>query len=68
MSLGWSAEGYAAFVSLLAGKRVVTLAVERIYMAHAPATDWLIDEVVYRLYGLTEEEIAMVEGRVVVER
>jgi hypothetical protein len=26
-------------------------------------TDWLIDQVVYRLYGLTEEEIAVVEGR-----
>jgi len=24
-------------------------------------TDWLIDQVVYRLYGLTEEEIAVVE-------
>ena len=26
-------------------------------------TDRLIDQVVYRLYGLTEEEIAVVEGR-----
>ena len=26
------------------------------------ATDRLIDQVVYRLYGLTEEEIAVVEG------
>jgi len=26
-------------------------------------TDELIDAVVYRLYGLTEEEIAIVEGR-----
>ena len=26
-------------------------------------TDWLIDQVVYRLYGLTEDEIAVVEGR-----
>jgi hypothetical protein len=26
-------------------------------------TDWLIDQVVYRLYGLTEEEIGVVEGR-----
>jgi hypothetical protein len=25
-------------------------------------TDWLIDRGVYRLYGLTEEEIAVVEG------
>jgi hypothetical protein len=28
------------------------------------ATDRLIDQVVYRLYGLTEDEIAIVEGRV----
>jgi hypothetical protein len=26
-------------------------------------TDKLIDQIVYRLYGLTEEEIAVVEGR-----
>ena len=26
-------------------------------------TDKLIDQVVYRLYGLTEEEIGVVEGR-----
>jgi hypothetical protein len=25
-------------------------------------TDWLIDQVVYQLYGLTEDEIAVVEG------
>ena len=27
-------------------------------------TDRLIDQIVYRLYGLTEEEIAIVEGTV----
>ena len=27
-------------------------------------TDDLIDQIVYKLYGLTEEEIAIVEGRV----
>jgi len=27
-------------------------------------TDWLIDQVVYRLYGLSEEEIEVVEGSV----
>lgn len=26
------------------------------------ATDWQIDMLVYELYGLTEEEIAVVEG------
>jgi len=25
-------------------------------------TDWLIDQVVYRLYGLTKDEIKVVEG------
>ncbi|MEA3310025.1 MAG: hypothetical protein U9Q70_11030, partial [Chloroflexota bacterium] len=71
-SLGWDADCYAAFVGLLAGKRAVTAAVQRVYTVHAPAytalvariaaTDRLIDEVVYRLYGLTAEDIAVVEG------
>jgi hypothetical protein len=26
-------------------------------------TDWLIDQVVYQAYGLTEEEIGVVEGQ-----
>ena len=26
-------------------------------------TDTLIDQIVYKLYGLTDEEIAIVEGR-----
>jgi hypothetical protein len=25
-------------------------------------TDWLIDQIVYKLYGLTDEEIKIVEG------
>ena len=31
-------------------------------LARIAATDWLIDLIVYRLYGLTEEEVAVVEG------
>ena len=27
-------------------------------------TDWLIDQIVYKLYGLSEDEIKIVEGRV----
>ncbi|MFP4026692.1 MAG: hypothetical protein ACLFWL_02765 [Candidatus Brocadiia bacterium] len=27
-----------------------------------PSTDWLVDQIVYRLYGLTEEEVRVVEG------
>jgi hypothetical protein len=29
---------------------------------HIDATDWQIDNLVYEMYGLTEEEIAIVEG------
>jgi hypothetical protein len=32
-------------------------------MERIAATDRLIDQIVYRLYGLTEEEIGIVEGR-----
>jgi len=32
-------------------------------LARIEATDGLIDQIVYQLYGLTEEEIAVVEGR-----
>lgn len=32
--------------------------------ARINATDELIDEIVYRLYGLTEEEIKVVKGEV----
>ncbi len=32
-------------------------------VARIAATDWLIDYIVYKLYGLTEEEIAIVEGK-----
>ena len=31
--------------------------------ARIKATDNLIDEIVYRLYGLTEDEIKIVEGK-----
>jgi hypothetical protein len=32
--------------------------------ARIKATDALIDEIVYRLYGLTEEEIKIIEGKI----
>jgi hypothetical protein len=32
-------------------------------IARIAATDWLIDQIVYQLYGLTEDEIAIVEER-----
>jgi hypothetical protein len=33
-------------------------------LAHIQGTDALIDQVVYQLYGLTDEEVAVVEGKV----
>ena len=32
-------------------------------LARIEATDWLIDQIVYKLYGLMEEEIVVVEGQ-----
>ncbi|MBS1251100.1 MAG: Modification methylase PaeR7I [Anaerolineales bacterium] len=71
-SLGWDADCFAAFAGMLAGKTSVTPPLLDVYRRHHPAyktltqriaaTDNLIDQIVYRLYGLTEEEIAVVEG------
>ena len=36
---------------------------KKLYQRQIEATDAEIDALVYELYGLTEEEIAMVEGR-----
>lgn len=50
----------------------VSVSVEKLNKHHPPykrlveriaSTGALIDQIVYRLYGLTEEEIAVVEGR-----
>ena len=72
-SLGWSQEAFKAFAKALAGTVQSLSELVGVYRAHAPAyhslaariqaTDWLIDQIVYKLYGLTEEEIAIVEGR-----
>jgi hypothetical protein len=40
-----------------------SLAVLLLIKRKLSATDWLIDQLVYRLHGLTEEEIAIVEGK-----
>ncbi len=71
-SLAWSENAYKAFVKKLAGKITGLSDLVAIYRAHAPdyaalvqriaATDRIIDQIVYRLYGLTEEEIAIVEA------
>ncbi len=72
-SLGWDEGCFEAFAGMLAGKTSVTRLMIDVYRKHHPAykdlveridaTDDLIDQIVYRLYGLTEEEIAVVEGR-----
>ena len=36
---------------------------KKLYQRQSEATDAEIDALVYELYGLTEEEIAIVEGR-----
>lgn len=41
----------------------VSVAKLRPLLERIELTDKLIDQIVYRLYGLTEEEIAVVEGR-----
>ena len=70
-SLGWSETAFRDFAKVLAGKIKHLSDLIEVYRSHAPAyselvariaaTDWLIDRVVYALYGLTEEEIAIVE-------
>jgi hypothetical protein len=72
-SLGWSEGAFKTFVRALAGRVPNLSELVGVYRAHGPAygrlaariqaTDWLIDQVVYKLYGLTEEEMAIVEGR-----
>lgn len=71
-SLGWNVAAFKAFVKQLAGSVPNLSALVDAYQQHATdygaltarlaATDRLIDEVVYQLYGLTDEEIAIVEG------
>jgi hypothetical protein len=70
-SLGWDEEAFKAFAGMLIGKSSVTPAMIDVYRKHAPEyqelshrikeTDDLIDQIVYRLYGLTDEEIEIVE-------
>ena len=39
------------------------LADKELYQRQIEAADWQIDGLVYGLYGLTEEEVGVVEGR-----
>jgi hypothetical protein len=77
-SLAWNEACFKAFVKMLAGSIANLSKVIGVYRDHHPAyrqlvqriraTDRLIDLMVYRLYGLTEEEVAVVEGRGAGER
>ena len=53
----------AAFVARLQDEYEASLATLLPIKQRLAETDWLIDQIVYKLYGLTEEEIAIVEGR-----
>jgi hypothetical protein len=71
-SLTWDEEAFKAFLKLLVGQVQGLSALVGVYRDHSPgyralaarlrATDRLIDQIVYKLYGLTEQEIAVVEG------
>ena len=71
-SLGWNEAAFRGFVRLLLGKVKGLADMVEVYNSyHADyaalvqritATDALIDQIVYKLYGLTDEEIAIVEG------
>lgn len=71
-SLAWDEAAYKAFIKLLAGNITGMSKVVQLYRQHGPAyrqveqtlatTDRLIDRLVYQLYGLMAEEIAIVEG------
>ncbi|MEA3344806.1 MAG: N-6 DNA methylase [Chloroflexota bacterium] len=70
-SLGWNEGCFKVFVKMLAGRVSNLSEVVGVYRNHHPeydalvrrieATDRLIDQIVYILYGLTEEEVAVVE-------
>jgi hypothetical protein len=72
-SFGWAEVCFKAFVKMLAGRIAKLSKVIGVLRGHHPAhrllvqrieaTDRLIDLMVYRLYGLTKEEVAVVEGR-----
>jgi hypothetical protein len=71
-SLGWNEDCFKVFVKALAGRVSNLSDVVGVYRRHQrtycdliqriAATDRLIDLIVYRLYGLTAAEVAVVEG------
>ena len=71
-SLGWNEDAFKVFVKARVSKVSNLSDLVRVYrkyhlayrdlIARIKATDRLIDQIVYQLYGLTKEEIAIVEG------
>ncbi|MDD2666607.1 MAG: N-6 DNA methylase [Methanocellales archaeon] len=71
-ALQWSSDAFKNFVKLLAGKVSNLSDILSVYEKHSDevggiaqrieATDELIDQIVYKLYGLTEDEIKIVES------
>jgi len=47
----------------IAGEFTTAINVLTPLQAHIEATDKLIDQIAYRLFGLTDDEIAIVEGQ-----
>ena len=70
-SLCWNEEAFKVFVKALVSKVQGLSDLVGVYRTHSPAyrklvtrieaTDRLIDQIVYQLYGLTEEEVALIE-------
>ena len=58
----WKWAGHASGVLPSLVHRGPSLGVHQPLLARIEATDRLIDQIVYRLYGLTDEEIVVVEG------
>ena len=71
-SLAWNEACFKPFVKMLAGRVPNLSDLVAVYRTHHPpydalvrriaATDRLIDLIIYRLYGLTADEVAVVEG------
>jgi len=76
-SLEWNEAAFREFARALAGRIGNLSDLVEVYRRYAPdfkelmekieTTDRLIDQIVYRLYGLTEEEIAVVEAHEEIE-
>ncbi len=71
-ALAWNEKAFKAFVKALAGSISGLSKLVKVYQVYSPryhdlvtrlaATDRLIDQIVYQLYGLRGEEIEIVEG------